>query len=193
MSSPKKARKKERGLSFRHFIVKISLTLGKFHRINQYIKSETVRVIGEDGSQLGVMPLKEAIDRAKALGIDVVEVAESATPPVVKLIEFSKFKYQENKKDRAGSTSAQKTKEVQMTPFMAENDFQNRLTRCREYLGGGDKVRLVVKFKGREITKKEFGERLMAKALEQLAKEATVEQPPKLMGKLLITSLKPKK
>src|SRR3989344_4870756 len=157
--------------------------MGRFHRINQYIKAETVRVIGEDGSQLGVMPLKEALERARALGTDVVEVAESANPPVVKLIEFSKFKYQENKKDRAGAASAQKTKEVQMTPFMAQNDFQNRLSRARNYLSGGDKVRLVVKFKGREITKKEFGEKLMAKALEQLANEATVEQPPKLMGK----------
>ena len=167
--------------------------MGKFHRINQYIKAESVRVIGPDGTQLGVMPTREALEKARTLGVDLVEVAESAKPPVTKLIEFSKFKYQESKKDRAGAASAQKTKEVQMTPFMAENDFQNRLSRARDYLSGGDKVRLVVKFKGREITKKEFGEKLMAKALEQLAETATVEQPPKLMGKLIITHLKPKK
>jgi translation initiation factor IF-3 len=167
--------------------------MGKFHRINQYIKAESVRVIGPDGTQLGVMPTREALEKARTLGVDLVEVAESAKPPVVKLIEFSKFKYQESKKDRAGTASAQKTKEVQMTPFMAENDFQNRLSRARDYLSGGDKVRLVVKFKGREITKKEFGEKLMAKALEQLAETATVEKPPKLMGKLIIAHLKPKK
>ncbi len=175
------------------FFAKISLTLGKFHRINQYIKSETVRVIGVDGTQLGVMSLKEALDKAKVLGVDVVEVAESAKPPVVKLIEFSKFKYQENKKDRAGAASAQETKEVRMTPFMAENDFQVRLSRARQFLKGGDKVRLVVKFTGREITKKEFGEKMMANALEQLSTEASVEQAPKMLGKLLLATIKPKK
>ncbi|OGD70253.1 translation initiation factor IF-3 [Candidatus Collierbacteria bacterium RIFCSPLOWO2_01_FULL_50_23] len=167
--------------------------MGKFHRINQYIKAESVRVIGEDGSQLGVMSLKEALERARALSIDVVEVAESANPPVVKLIEFSKFKYQENKKDRAGAASAQETKEVRLTPFMAQNDLQVKLVRARQFLKGGDKVRLVVKFTGREITKKEFGERLMASALEQLSTEASIEQLPKMLGKLLMATIKPKK
>ncbi len=167
--------------------------MGKFHRINQYIKAETVRVIGEDGGQLGVMPTKEALERAHALGVDLVEVAEKANPPVVKLIEFSKFKYQESKKEKAGTASAQDTKEVRLTPFMAENDLQVKLTKVRGYLKGGDKVRLVVKYTGREITKKEFGERLMASAIQQLASDATVEQQPKLLGKMLITILKPKK
>lgn len=166
--------------------------MGKFHRINQYIKAETVRVITETG-QLGVMTLKEALEKAKELGVDVVEVAESANPPVVKLIEFSKFKYQENKKDRAGAASAQETKEVRLSPFMAENDLQVKLARARQFLKSGDKVRLVVKFSGREITKKEFGERLMASALKQLSAEATLEQAPKLLGKMLIATIKPKK
>src|SRR3989344_710970 len=167
--------------------------MGKFHRINQYIKAESVRVIGEDGSQLGVMSLKEALERARALSIDVVEVAESANPPVVKLIEFSKFKYQENKKDRAGAASAQETKEVRLTPFMAHNDLQVKLVRARQFLKGGDKVRLVVKFKGREITKKEFGEKIMAKALESLAEISSIEQEPKMLGKLMLATIKPKK
>jgi len=146
-----------------------------------------------DGAQLGVMPLKEALEKAKLLGIDVVEVAESANPPVVKLIEFSKFKYQENKKERAGTASAQETKEVRLTPFMAANDLQVKLTKARQFLKGGDKVRLVVKFTGREITKKEFGEKLMTNALEQLSPEANLEQPPKMLGKLLLATIKPKK
>ena len=167
--------------------------MGKFHRINQYIKAETVRVIGADGTQLGVMALKEALEKARALGVDVVEVAETAKPPVVKLIEFSKFKYQESKKERAGAASAQETKEVRLKPFMAENDLQVKLAKVRGYLKGGDKVRLVVKFTGREITKKEFGDKLMASALQQLRSEATPEQEPKLLGKMLVTTLKPKK
>lgn len=139
------------------------------------------------------MTLKEALEKAKLLGIDVVEVAEKAIPPVVKLIEFSKFKYQENKKDRAGAASAQETKEIILHPFMAENDLQIKLNRVRDFLKDGDKVRLVVKFKGREITKKEFGERVMAKALEGLAEISSVEQEPKMLGKLMIATIKPKK
>ncbi len=167
--------------------------MGKFHRINQYIKSETVRVIGQDSAQLGVMTLKEALEKAKVLGVDVVEVAEKASPPVVKLIEFSKFKYQENKKDRAGAASAQETKEIILHPFMAENDLFIKLNRVKEFLKNGDKVRLVVKFKGREITKKEFGEKIMAKALESLADISSIEQEPKMLGKLMLATIKPKR
>ncbi|MEK7524924.1 MAG: translation initiation factor IF-3 [Patescibacteria group bacterium] len=167
--------------------------MGKFHRINQYIKAETVRAIGPDGAQLGVMSLPEALAKAKELGVDVVEVAETAKPPVVKLIEFSKFKYQESKKERAGQAGAQETKQIILKPFMAENDLQIKLNRVKEILSDGDKVRLVVKFKGREITKKEFGDKIMARALEILAPVATLEQEPKMLGKLIIAQLKPKK
>lgn len=168
--------------------------MGKFYRINQYIKAETVRVIDEKGGQVGVMPLKEALNRAEELGVDLVEVAEQAKPPVVKLIEFSKFKYQESKKDRAGQAKgSQETKEILLYPFMAENDLQVKLNRVRQFLKDGDKARLVVKFKGREITKKEFGEQMMARALESLSGQATVEQPPKMLGKLIIAVVKPKK
>jgi len=139
------------------------------------------------------MTLKEALEKAKVLGVDVVEVAEKANPPVVKLIEFSKFKYQENKKDRAGAASAQETKEIILHPFMAENDLFIKLNRVKEFLKNGDKVRLVVKFKGREITKKEFGEKIMAKALESLAEISSIEQEPKMLGKLMLATIKPKK
>lgn len=168
--------------------------MGKFHRINQYIKAETVRVIDEKGGQVGVMPREEALSRARELGVDLVEVAESAKPPVVKLIEFSKFKYQESKKDRAGQTKgSQETKEILLYPFMAENDLKVKLNRVKEILADGDKIKLVVKFKGRQVTKREFGDKIMAKALEGLANEATVEQEPKMLGKLIIAYIKPKK
>ncbi|MFZ2201887.1 MAG: translation initiation factor IF-3 [Microgenomates group bacterium] len=167
--------------------------MAKFHRINQYIKADSVRAIGPDGAQLGVMSLAEALAKAKDLGVDVVEVAETAKPPVVKLIEFSKFKYQENKKERAGLAGAQETKQIILKPFMAENDLQIKLNRIKKILSDGDKVRLVVKFKGREITKKEFGDKIMARALEILAPVATIEQEPKMLGKLIIAQLKPKK
>src|SRR3972149_9597474 len=147
--------------------------MGKFHRINQYIKAETVRAIGRDGPQLGVMSLPEALAKAKDLGVDVVEVPKPPKPPVVKLIEFSKFKYQESKKERAGQAGAQETKQIDLKPFMAENDLQIKLNRVKKILLDGDKVRLVVKFRGREITKKEFGDKIMAPPLDRAACGAT--------------------
>lgn len=168
--------------------------MGKYYRINQNIRADTVRVISDEGGQIGVMPLSEALTKAKAAGLDLIEVAAEAKPPVVKMIEFSKFKYQESKKDRAGkSGSGQENKEVHFSPFMAENDLQVKINKARAFLKDGDKVRLVVKFKGREITKKEFGEKLLNQAIETLSEDATVVEAPKLLGKMLMAQLKPKK
>jgi len=98
--------------------------LGKYYRTNQNIRYPEVRVIDEDNKQLGIMSTKEALERAVALGLDLVEITEKATPPIVKIIEFQKFKYQEDKRDRAGSSKGgQETKEIRLKPFMQENDL----------------------------------------------------------------------
>jgi translation initiation factor IF-3 len=168
--------------------------LGKYYKINHHIKAESIRVINDQGEQLGVMTLRDALQQAQDLGLDLIEVAENAKPPVVKMIEFSKFKYQESKKDRAGaSKSSQSTKEIRMAPFMAENDLKTKVEKAKECLEAGDKVRLVVKFTGREIVRKEFGERIMASAIEMLSEVGTVLEKPKMLGKLLISQIKPKK
>lgn len=166
----------------------------KYYRTNQHIKADQVRVIGSDGSQLGVMTLVKAIELATSESKDVVEVADKANPPVVKIIEFSKFKYQEDKKERAGQAkSTQDTKELLFKPFMAENDVQMRINRAKEFLTGGDKVKLMVKFRGREITKKDFGDAIINKVIESLAECGSLIDSPKMMGKMLIAQLKPKK
>lgn len=165
----------------------------KFHRINQHIKHPQVRVIDETGQQVGVMSSSEALQLAKEKDLDLVELTAKAKPPVVKIISFSKFKYLESKKDRAGqSRSTQDTKEVRFSPFMAENDINVRLKKAKKFLKSGDKVKLVVKFTGRQISKKDFGNKVMDQVLQQLEPLVDIVDQPKLIGKLLIAQVKPK-
>lgn len=168
--------------------------MGKYYRINQNIRYPEVRVIDQENKQLGIMSTKEAIEKAVTLGLDLVEITEKATPPIVKIIEFQKFRYQEDKKDKAGSGGGgQNTKEIRLKPFMAENDLGVKVRQAEKFLKAGDRVKLVVKFHGREITKKEFGENIMNRAITGLAEVSTVAEAPKFLGKLLIAQVKPKK
>lgn len=168
--------------------------MSKYYRVNQNIRYPEVRVIDELGKQLGIIPTKDALERAQNLGLDLVEVTDKAKPPIVKIIDFQKFKYQEDKKERSGSSKGgQETKEIRLKPFMAENDMMVKIRQAEKFLKSGDRVKLVVKFQGREITKKDFGERLMATAIENLAEVSSLAEPPKFMGKLLIAQVKPKK
>lgn len=168
--------------------------MGKYYRINQNIRYPEVRVIDQDNKQLGVMPTREALEKAQALEMDLVEITEKTTPPIVKIIDFQKYKYQEDKKDKAGTNKGgQDVKEIRLKPFMAENDLGVKVRQAEKFLKTGDRVKLVVKFHGREITKKEFGEKIMNLAIKGLAEVSTVVEEPKYMGKLLIAQVKPKK
>lgn len=152
-------------------------------------------MVDEKGAQLGVINIGEAVFRARQAGLDLVEVAPQAKPPVCKIIDFKKFRYQEEKKQRAGykKNKGGDTKEIRFTPFIAQNDFELRLKRAKEFLSEGDKVRLTVKFIGRQITKKQFGYELLQKSLASLGTLAAVEVEPKWQGRLLMMVLKPTK
>ncbi len=165
----------------------------RYWQINHYIQADKLRVVDEDGNQIGVMTKEEALKQAKAEGLDLVEVAANAKPPVAKIVEFAKFKYQEKRKHMEGKKRAktQDLKIIRFTPFIAENDFQIRINRAREFLEEGDKVNLVVKFVGRQITRKEFGFELIKRAYNELQDLATMEREPNLRGKLLLTTLSP--
>jgi len=141
------------------------------------------------------MPTQEALFKARQKGLDLVEVAPKAKPPVCKIIDFNKFKYQEDKKQRAGKKGIKKQvlKEVRLTPFIASQDYQVRLKKVQEFLSQGHKVRLTVKFVGRQITRKKFGYELLEKAAKQLAETAQVESEPKFQGKLLAMVFRPRK
>lgn len=167
--------------------------MSKFYRINQFIKSPEVRVIDQEGKQIGVMETKNALAKAQEAQLDLVEVAASAKPPVVKIIDFTKFKYQETKKEKAGQKSQADTKEVRFSPFMEKNDVTTRTNKVIDFLKTGNRVKLVVKFSGREMSRQEFGQQLMAGVLENLTEYASIVEAPKQVGKLLIAQVKPKK
>ncbi len=166
-----------------------------FFKINQFIQAPSLRVLDEFGKQLGVMTKAEALTKAAELDLDVVEVAPSAVPPVAKIINFAKFKYQlqQKQQDDKKKSKTIELKEIWFTPFIAKGDFDMRVKKAREYLEGGDKVKLVVKYKGREITKKDFGDAIFTKAIDLLDDISKVEMGPRLVGKNAFMQLSPVK
>ena len=167
----------------------------KFYRLNHQIQAPTVRLLADDGSQIGILPIAEARAKAAATKQDLVEISGNATPPVIKLIDFKKFRYQEAKKDREASKNIKKVdlKELRLTPFMGESDLKMRLERAREFLGDGHKVKLVVRFTGRQMAHPEFGHQLINNVFSQLSDVATVDQSPRMIGRQIISVITPLK
>jgi translation initiation factor IF-3 len=167
----------------------------KFYKINQYISAPEVRLIDEEAKQIGVLSISEARRMAQETGLDLVEVAPMAKPPVVKLIEFTKFKYQESKKLKAEKKGIKggEMKEVQMTPFISDNDYETGLKKSIKFLTTGNKVKLSIKFQGRQIQKKEFGYDLVERYKKDLEEFGSPEGEPKLMGKRLHFTVAPTK
>jgi translation initiation factor IF-3 len=167
----------------------------KYYQINQFIKSDQLRVVDEAGIQLGVMSKEAAIAKAQADSLDVILVAPGAKPPVAKITDFAKFKYELKQKDKSGKkkTKSVDIKEIRFTPFIAEGDYAVRIKKAKEFLDDGNKVKLNVKFVGRQITRKQFGENLIHKAINELSDMATVEREPSFQGKILSAQLQPKK
>lgn len=167
--------------------------MGKFYRINQYITASNVRVVDEKGVQVGVMPIFNAIQKARELGVDLVEVSGSTNPPVCKLIDFKKFKYIEAKKDQEEKkgTKGGVLKEIQLSPFIAKNDLEFRIRRAREFISEGNKVKLKVRFSGREISKKDFGYKIIDTIVQNLSDIASNDSDVKLMGKEIFLILSP--
>lgn len=158
------------------------------YRINERIFADTLRVVDAEGKQVGVISKREALDLARERGIDLVEFAPMAKPPVAKLVDFNKFLYQEQKKKQEEKRNAKvsETKEVRLGPHMSENDMQTMIKRTREFLDDGDKVRLVVKFRGRQIIHPEFGYEVIKKMVAGVADISKIDRDPHLEGKQLI-------
>ena len=167
----------------------------QFFRTNERIFAHTLRVLDTDGKQIGVMSKFDALQKAKELELDLVEVAPKAAPPVARIIDFKKFLYQEAKKKRDEKKKAKvsETKEVRLGPFMSENDLDTMVRRAREFLGDNDKVRFVMKFMGRQIVHPEFGQETLKKVLAAISDISKVEREPRFEGKQLITIISPEK
>lgn len=160
---------------------------------NERIRAEEMRLIDENGKQIGVISRAAALQMATEEEKDLVMIAEAANPPVVKLIELSKHKYREQQKKQEDKKSAKvsEIKELRLTPFIAAGDLQSRIERVREFLTDGDKVRFSMKFRGREVTKAEFGERVFRQIFDAVSELGRVEIEPKLVGKNMTAQLTP--
>ncbi|MBQ6157608.1 MAG: translation initiation factor IF-3 [Thermoguttaceae bacterium] len=161
-------------------------------RINEMIRVPQVRVISNEGEQLGVMPTSEALNKARDLDLDLVEVAPDAKPPVCKIMNYGKFKYQQRKKDSKQQAVKGRLKELRMRPKTGEADIMVKVNKGREFLTKKDKVLVSINFRGREAAHVGEGMKLMEFVIEQLADVAKVEAPPKQMGKKISCTLAPK-
>lgn len=163
------------------------------YRVNEQIRVREVRVVGEDGST--VMPIRQALDMAHDQGVDLVEISPNAQPPVCRLIDYSKFLYQQKKhaKEMKAKQAKVDIKEIRFGPQTDDHDFNFKLKHAKEFLQEGAKVRAYVFFKGRSILFKEQGSDLLERFINELEDYGKVEAAPKLEGKKMIVVLAPKK
>ncbi len=152
-----------------------------------------MRVIDQDGGQLGVLSLTEALAKAELVGLDLVEIAANAEPPVCKIIDYGKYRYQVTKKDREGKKSQHqvKVKEIKIKPTTDDHDIQVKVKHAREFIAKGNKVRVTCTFRGRELMHPEIGRKAVQAICEALSDVATPEMEAKLLGKNLSTVLAP--
>ena len=160
-------------------------------RINERIRVPEVRLIGPLGEQVGVVKLEVAQRFAREADLDLVEVAPEAKPPVVKIMDFGKFKYEKNKKS-GQKTHQTKTKEIRLRPKTGEHDVETKVRQAIGFLKHKDKVQVTVMFKGRELAHVEEGQRVMQQILADLAEYCKLESPPSQQGKKMIAMLAPK-
>ena len=158
---------------------------GKYYRTNYNIPDCELLVVDARGEKLGLMKRDEALRKAREAGLDLVEIAAQARPPVAKIIEFQKFKYEESKKEQAAKKHAKdvELKEIWLTPRIAEHDLQTRIRRVEEFIGDNNKVMFRVKFKGREMAHTNLGFELLSRVLEILGDKVGIERDAKLEGR----------
>jgi translation initiation factor IF-3 len=164
-------------------------------RINERIRVPEVRVIGEDGEQLGVLAIQEAIRTARERGLDLVEVAPTAQPPVCRIIDFGKFQYEQKKKaNEAKKKQVTITvKEVKFRPGTDDHDYDYRMKHAREWLQGGDKVKATIWFRGREMAHRELGSKILQKLENDLIDVGEVEARPRMEGNQMFIIFGPKR
>ena len=163
------------------------------HRLNREIMAPTVRLNGVENEPLGIVSLQEALRLSGEADVDLVEIAPTADPPVCRLMDYGKFKYQEQKK--AAEAKAKQTvieiKEVKFRPGTDDGDYNIKMRNIRRFLGDGDKVKVTLRFRGREITHQELGMALLNRIRDELADSIIVEQFPKLEGRQMIMMIAP--
>lgn len=162
-------------------------------QVNEQIRDREVRVVSADGEQLGVMSSKDALALAETKGLDLVNIAPTAKPPVCKIMDFGKYKFELQKREKQNRKNQKivNIKEVQLSPSIDTNDFNTKCNHAKRFLKAGDKVKVCVRFRGRELTHSEIGEVLLNRFAEACAEEGSVERPAKLEGRNMTMFLAP--
>lgn len=164
-------------------------------RVNREIRAPKVRVIGSEGEQIGIMSARDALKKAEDDGLDLVEIAPNAIPPVCKIIDYGKFRYDQTKREKESKKASHqiKVKEVKLKPNIDEHDLQTKLRHAKDFLEKGNKVKVTCMFRGREMVHREIGERLIKKVIEDLQDVAAAESPLTMLGRFLTVVLAPQK
>ena len=171
------------------------MNIAKEFRVNHRIRADDVRVIrGEDSTESAVMSIRDAIDMAEEEGLDLVEVGPNQSPPVCRILDYGRFKYIQGKKQREArkvSRSASKQKEVRLSPVMSDNDIETKIKMTKNLLSEGAKVRVFVRFRGRQRAHPEIAMKVLRKVAEGVATVAKLEKPPGMEGRVLSILLAP--
>ncbi len=163
--------------------------------MNERIRAREIRVIDEDGAQLGIMTPRDALMVAREKGIDLIEVAPQAQPPVCKIMDYGKFKYEQAKKEKESAKKHKQSelKGIQMFPNIEDHDFDVKVRSALKFLEDGDKVKVTIRFKGRQITHPEFGRQQLDKIVQMAAGVGQVEKPAAMEGRMMTMILSPAK
>ena len=180
-----------RRLGIRHFDRQPPPNRGP--RVNEQIRISPIRLIGVAGEQLGLVPTAQALEKAREAGLDLVEVAADERPPVCKILDYGKLRFQNSQKgSKTGKVRQQKLKEIRVRPKTGDHDIETRVNQARRFLEHNDKVLVNVLFRGREMQHQQEGRRVLDAVLEKLADVSKVERPPAMDGKRMTALLSPK-
>ncbi len=163
-------------------------------RYNEFITVPKVRVIDDEGENLGVMFTQEAIEQAADVGLDLVEVSPNADPPVCKFLDIGKFKYEAQKKANIArkTQKTQELKEIKMRPNIDDHDYDTKMKKVHDFIGDGDKVKITLRFRGRELSHQQLGMNLLRRVQEDVEEVAKVEAYPRMEGRQMLMVLSPK-
>jgi len=166
-------------------------TISRDLRVNQMIRIPQVRVIDDEGNQLGIMPTPRALEMAQERGLDLVEVAPMAAPPVARFLDFGQYKYELTKREKEAKRRQRSVtfKEVRLSPKIGQGDFETKVHRAIEFLEEGDRIKVTVRFRGRELTHPELGRNLLTKFTDQVKDHGIAERTPVLEGKSMFITM----
>jgi len=182
------------GIRFFCYLMEV-LTIAKLdHQLNEEIRDKEVRLIGADGAQLGIVSAAQANEMAEEQGMDLVKISPNAVPPVCKIMDYSKFCFDQKKREKEAKKNQRvvEIKEIRMSPSIDTNDFNTKAKSAIKFLNDGNRVKVSVRFRGREMAHTNLGEKLLMDFAEACAEAATMEKSPKLEGRFMAMFLTPK-